>query len=161
MRWEEFAVACPEIASRAEDRFRTDQLVMLATLRSDGSPRISPCEIDLAAGHLFLGMMWRSRKALDLLRDPRIVVHSIQTDREASVPDIKVYGRALEIVEHDLRRAFHDAILARIDWAPTEPNHHVFALDVLEAAYFSFPDKFVLSWREGTGLRRPTFPEVE
>jgi hypothetical protein len=145
----------------ADERFRTDQLAMLGTLRADGSPRISPCEVDLAAGHLFLGMMWRSRKALDLLRDPRIVVHSLQSDREASVADIKIYGRALEILEPDLRRAFHDAILARIDWAPAEPNHHVFALDVLEAAYFSFPDKVVLKWGAETGLHRPAFPEVE
>lgn len=43
MRWKEFADACPEIAERAEERFRTDQLVMLGTLRTDGSPRISPC----------------------------------------------------------------------------------------------------------------------
>jgi hypothetical protein len=161
VRWEEFAKACREIASPAEERFRTDQLVMLGTRRADGSPRNCPGEIDFAAGHLFLAMMWRSTKALDLLRDPRIVVHSLQSDREASVPDIKVYGRALEILEPGLRRAFHDAILARIDWAPAEPKHHVFALDVLEAAYFSFPDKVVLNWGAGTGLHRSAFPEVE
>jgi hypothetical protein len=161
VRWEAFAEACPEIADRAEERFRTDQLVLLGTLRADGSPRISPCEIDFAAGQLFLGMMWRSRKALDLLRDPRIVVHSIQSDREASVADIKLYGHAVEIVEPELRSAFHDAILARIDWAPAEPNHHVFALDVLDAGYISFPEKVVLSWDRETGLRAPAFPEVE
>ena len=161
MRWEEFATACPEIAERAEERFRADQLVMLGTLRADGSPRISPCEIDFAAGQLFLGMMWRSRKALDLLRDPRIVVHSIQSDREASVADIKLYGHAIEILEPELRSAFHDAILARIEWAPSEPNHHVFAMDVIDAGYISFPDKVVLSWDRETGLRTPAFPEVE
>jgi len=161
VRWEEFARTCPEIAEPAEERFRTDQLVMLGTLRADGSPRISPCEIDFAAGELMLGMMWRSRKALDLLRDPRIVVHSVQSDREASVPDIKVYGRAADTLEPELRRAFHDAVRARIDWAPAEPNHHVFAVDVLEAVFFSFPDKRVLHWRVDTGLRRPAFPEAE
>jgi hypothetical protein len=161
MHWKEFADACPEIAERAEERFRTDQLVMLGTLRADGSPRISPCELDFAAGHLFLGMMWRSRKALDLRRDPRIVVHSIQSDREASVADIKLYGHAVEILEPELRSAFHDAILARIDWAPAEPNHHLFALDVLDAGYISFPEKLVLSWDRETGLRAPAFPEVE
>lgn len=161
MRWKEFAAACPEIAERAEERFRTDQLVMLGTLRANGSPRISPCEIDFAADQLFLGMMWRSRRALDLLRDPRIVVHSIQSDREASVADIKLYGHAIEILEPELRSAFHDAILARIDWAPAEPKYHLFALDVLDAGFFSFPEKLVLSWDHETGLGTPAFPEVE
>jgi Pyridoxamine 5'-phosphate oxidase len=161
VRWDAFTRACPEIAGPAEERFRADQLVMLGTLRKDGSPRISPCELDFAAGHLLLGMMWRSRKALDLLRDPRIVVHSIQSDREASVPDLKLYGRADEIAEPELRRSFHDAILARIEWAPAEPNYHLFALDVLEAVYFSFPEKTVLNWRDGAGLTQPAFPEVE
>ena len=42
MRWDAFVDACPEIGSMAEERFRTDELVMLGTLRADGSPRISP-----------------------------------------------------------------------------------------------------------------------
>lgn len=161
MRWEEFARACPEIAEPAEERFRTDQLVMLGTLRADGSPRISPCEIDFAGGELMLGMMWRSRKALDLLRDPRIVVHSIQSDREASVADIKLYGNAIEIDDLERRQVYRETVKARIDWAPDEPNFHVFALNIVEAAYVSFPDKTVLNWREDVGLRTVAFPDVE
>ncbi|MDP9297120.1 MAG: pyridoxamine 5'-phosphate oxidase family protein, partial [Actinomycetota bacterium] len=63
MKWVEFEQACPQIASLARERFAKDELVMLGTLRSDGSPRISPCEIDIVEGHLCLGMMWRSKKA--------------------------------------------------------------------------------------------------
>ncbi|MDQ4107513.1 MAG: hypothetical protein M3138_01740 [Actinomycetota bacterium] len=62
MRWVEFATACPEIADRAAERFRRQELCMLGTLRTDGSPRISPCELDFADGHLILGMMWQSRE---------------------------------------------------------------------------------------------------
>jgi hypothetical protein len=57
MRWDEFAEACPEIAALAQRRFAKDEVVMVGTLRKDGSPRISPVEPELAAGHLFLGMM--------------------------------------------------------------------------------------------------------
>jgi hypothetical protein len=39
MRWEDFAAACPEIAGRAEERFRRQELCMLGTLRADGSSR--------------------------------------------------------------------------------------------------------------------------
>jgi hypothetical protein len=130
-------------------------------LRADGSPRISPCEIDFSVGHLFLGMMWRSRKALDLLRDPRIVVHTLQSDRHASVADIKLYGHAIEVNDPAERRAFHDAIMERIDWAPKEPNHHVFALDVREAGYISFPDQVVMTWDTRRGMTRPPFPSAE
>jgi hypothetical protein len=55
MRWDEFAATCPRIADLAEDRFRADELVILGTIRPDGSPRLSPCEVDFAAGHLLLG----------------------------------------------------------------------------------------------------------
>lgn len=108
-----------------------------------------------------LGMMWRSRKALDLLRDPRIVVHSIQSDREASVADIKLYGNAIEIDDLERRQVYRETVKARIDWAPDEPNFHVFALNIVEAAYVSFPDKTVLNWRADVGLRTVAFPEVE
>ena len=54
---------------------------MLGTLRADGSPRISPCEVDLVDGRLCFGMMWQSHKALDLLRDPRLAVHSVPHGR--------------------------------------------------------------------------------
>ena len=58
----------------------------------DGTPRISPCELDFAAGHLILGMMWQSRKALDLLRDPRCVLHTCTTDRMGTEGDAKIYA---------------------------------------------------------------------
>ena len=160
MRWEEFSTACPEIAERAEERFRRDELVTLGTLRADGSPRISPCEVDFAAGHLFLGMMWRSRKAFDLLRDPRIVVHSLQAEREPTEGDIKLYGSATEILQPELREMYRDAIRARIGWAPDEPEYHLFALDVQEAGYLSFPDRVVTTWDASRGSRHPPFPEV-
>ena len=45
-------------------------------------------------GQLALGMMWRSMKALDLLRDPRCVVHSVVSDKDGTEGEFKVYGRA-------------------------------------------------------------------
>lgn len=114
----------------AEERFRKDELVMIGTLRADGSPRISPCELDVAEGHLFLGMMWRSKKALDLFRDPRCVVHSVTCDRLGTDGDLKLYGRMIDVQEPELRRAYRAAIKARIDWEPEEPEFHLFSLDV-------------------------------
>ncbi|HKZ76405.1 MAG TPA: pyridoxamine 5'-phosphate oxidase family protein [Actinomycetota bacterium] len=162
MNWEEFSSAVPELAELAETRLRKDELCLLGTLRMDGSPRISPCEIDFAAGRLFLGMMWRSKKALDLLRDPRIVVHSVPSDKTNPGGDVKLYGRAIEELERDVRRAFQDAIRARIDWEPREPNYHVFSLDVESASSVRFADDpTILVWDGVRGLHSMPFPDVE
>ncbi len=48
---------------------------VIATLRRDGSPRVSGNELRFIDGEVWLGMMPGSVKALDLLRDPRVAVH--------------------------------------------------------------------------------------
>jgi Pyridoxamine 5'-phosphate oxidase len=147
MNWTEFSAAAPELAELAEERFARDQLVMLGTLRVDGSPRISPCEVDFASDELLLGMMWQSRKAKDLLRDPRIVVHSVTCNREGTDGDVKLYGRVREVLDPETRQTFRDAIKARIDWAPDEPDYHLFALDVDSAGYVRFAGESMQTWR--------------
>ena len=155
MRWDAFTQSCPEIADLAETRFRADELVLLGTIREDGSARISPCEVDFAMGRLFLGMMWRSKKALDLQRDPRIAVHSVPSDRMNPGGDVKLYGRAIDESDPDVRGAFRETILARIDWAPDEPEYHLFSLDVEEAGYTVFGEgSHALAWTSSSGLRR-------
>ncbi len=155
VRWEGFERACPEIADQARERFTRDQLVMLGTIRRDGSPRISPNECDFAAGRLFVSMMWRSRKALDLLRDARIVVHSVTANREGTDGDVKIYGHVVDEQDPGTRAAFRDAIARRIDWAPDEPDYHCFSVDVREAGFVRFGDPGqTLAWDEHRGLRR-------
>ncbi len=163
MRWDAFARTCPEIGDRAEERFVQDEVVLLGTLRRDGSPRISPCEPDLVAGHLLLGMMWHSKKVLDLERDPRLVVHSMVPDRESPQGDIKLYGRAVVIDDPGLRRAYREAISRRIGWAPEEPRYHLYAVDVESAGFTMFGDEpFALAWDVEHGLRTKVLepPEV-
>jgi pyridoxamine 5'-phosphate oxidase-like protein len=155
MRWDAFERACPEIGELARARFERDQLVMLGTIRLDGSPRVSPNECDLAEGRLFVSMMWRSRKALDLLRDPRIVVHSVTTNNDGTDGDVKIYGRAVDERDPELRAAFREAIRRRIDWAPDEPEYHCFSIDVRSAGYVRFGDRAeALTWDAERGLRR-------
>lgn len=157
MEWQEFKKVCPEIGEEAQERFRKDQLVMLGTVRKDGSPRISPCEIDFAEGRLFLGMMWRSPKAVDLSRDPRIVVHSVTCDKSGTDGDVKIYGRAVDVRGPELRKAFQKAIRERIEWAPDEPNFHLFSLDVESAAFVLFgageQGEVVRAWDPVRGFR--------
>lgn len=155
MRWDAFEEACPQIAGLARERFGRDELVLLGTLRADGSARISPCEVDFAAGRLFLGMMWRSKKALDLLRDPRVAVHSVPSDRMNPGGDVKLYGRVVDEPSPEVRAAFRGAIEARIDWAPDEPDYHLFSLEVESAGYTVFGEgSHALAWDADRGLRR-------
>jgi hypothetical protein len=159
MRWVEFERACPEIGELARARFERDQLVMLGTIRRDGSPRVSPCECDFGAGRLFVSMMWRSRKALDLLRDPRIVVHSVTTNKDGTDGDVKIYGHSVDERDPDVRAAFREAIRRRIDWAPDEPKYHCFSVDVRSAGYTRFGGQAqAVAWDEVRGLRRLPSP---
>ena len=79
MNWTQFKESAPDLAKLAEERFQRHGLVLVGTLRRNGWPRISPVEPLIVEGVLYLGMTWRSQKALDLLRDPRITV---QTHRQ-------------------------------------------------------------------------------
>jgi Pyridoxamine 5'-phosphate oxidase len=161
MRWDEFERACPRIADLARDRFATDELVIVGTIRPDGSPRISPNEVDFAVGRLCLGMMWRSQKALDLLRDPRIAVHSVPSDRFNPRGDVKLYGRVVDERDPDVREAFRDEIRRRIDWAPDEPEYHLFSLDVQQAGFISFgDDRRAMAWDVERGFREPKHPDA-
>jgi hypothetical protein len=158
MRWSEFTDACPEIAVPARERFVRDELVLLGTISRDGWPRISPCELDFVGGDLLMGMMWRSPKALDLLRGSPLLVHSVQADRKATEPDIKLSGRGVEVTDAATREAYREAIRQRIDWAPDEPEFHLFAFDVERAAVLTFADdrETVTTWDPDRGLARRT-----
>jgi hypothetical protein len=154
MRWDAFAAEVPDLARLGDERLRSRELCMVGTLRKNGWPRISPVEPEFVDGELMLGMMWRSPKALDLLRDPRIVVHSTLTDRHDLSGDFKVYGRALPVEDAERRDAHRAAIKARIDWDPPEP-YHVFAVDIESAAFLTFAEpRFGLVWEPGKPVRR-------
>jgi hypothetical protein len=160
VRWDAFSTACPTIAELAEGRFRSDEVVLLGSIRADGSPRVSPNEVDFVQGHLMLSMMWRSRKALDLLRDPRCAVHSVPITRMNPGGDVKLYGNAVDVQDQDLRSAFRDTMRARIDWAPDEPDYHLFSIDVASAGFISFGkgNERALAWDPDRGLRELPHP---
>lgn len=154
MDWSEFSQAAPELAELGWEHFQRHQLCMLGTLRANGWPRISPCELDLVDGRLLLGMMWHSPKALDLVRDPRCVLHSCTSDRMGTEGDFKLYGWGIDQPDPKVRDAYRVAIKTRIDWEPTEP-FHLFAIDVASAGYLVFGgDGYAVVWTPERGVRR-------
>jgi hypothetical protein len=86
--------AQPRLADVGLARLIEPGVVLVATIRQDGTARISPVEPLIVDGDLWLSMLWQSAKARDLLRDPRILVHSIVTSRDGGHGEFKVRGTA-------------------------------------------------------------------
>jgi hypothetical protein len=154
--WRALETAAPEIAVEATARFDRHGLVLLGTLRADGWPRISPIEPFIADDSLFLTMMWRSTKALDLFRDPRCLVHSVVANRDGHDGEVKLYGTATDVEDVEVRRLVGDAVEARIKWRPPVDLAHYFRMDIQRAAYVVFDQRgaHITAWEEGTpGVR--------
>ncbi|MEZ5279202.1 MAG: pyridoxamine 5'-phosphate oxidase family protein [Acidimicrobiales bacterium] len=73
--WASFEEAEPEFAAKVKAAFESGRHKILATLRADGSPRISGIECEFVDGVLRFGSMPGSRKGADLRRDPRFALH--------------------------------------------------------------------------------------
>jgi hypothetical protein len=98
--WRDVEQAEPEFAGRVRALFDARRHLTMATLRADGSPRISGIEAAFEDGELVIGSMPHARKGADLRRDPRFALHSATVDpvegAEAQWPgEAKISGRAI------------------------------------------------------------------
>lgn len=105
MRWSEFEKLEPRLAELGRVRLCDPGVVLLGTIRRDGSPRLSPVEPLLWSGDLWLSMGWGTRKAADLQRDPRLLVHSIVTSRDGTAGEYKIRGRVVPEDDPTVHRA--------------------------------------------------------
>jgi hypothetical protein len=139
--WSEVEAQAPELAARARGVFDAFTHKTIATLRRDGSPRISGTEVQFEEGEMWIGSMSRAVKALDLQRDPRFALHSGSADPPDWTADAKVAGRAEEVTEEGA-------------------DSHRFRLDVTELVVTSIGDPrdhiVIESWHEGRGVTRLT-----
>lgn len=149
--WSAVEREAPELTKLARTLLDAFSHKTLATLRRDGSPRISGTEVEFAEGELWLGSMWRAVKALDLRRDSRFALHSGSVDPPEWRGDAKLAGRLEEITAPD--------IVARINGpkAPPGPSH-LFRADVTELVVVRLgepADHLVIeSWHDGRGVSR-------
>ena len=98
--WHDVERAEPEFALRVRALFDAHRHKTIATLRADGSPRISGIEAVFEGDELVFGSMPNARKGADLRRDPRFALHSATIDpvdgAEAQWPgEAKISGRAV------------------------------------------------------------------
>jgi hypothetical protein len=129
--WAEVEAAAPELAALVTQAFAGRKHATMATLRKDGSPRISGTEVELKDGELALGSMLDARKAQDLRRDPRLAVHSPTVDPPEDNPsgwpgEAKVSGTVREVPHED---------------------HHRFLVDIREVVHTKVEgDELVVRW---------------
>lgn len=149
--WQQFAVEAPALEETARARFTATKHHVLATLRRDGSPRVSGTEVQFHGDDLMAGSMPGAVKARDLQHDGRFALHANPGDGSMDGGDAKVSGRATEVTD--------TAELARYvgEVQPPEP-FHLFRFDLDEVVVTSLHpdgDRLVIeTWRPGRGVSR-------
>ncbi len=142
-RWKDIVAVDADLAAHVRRCFAVAKHSTLATLRRDGSPRISGTEVDFAEdGEVYLGMMPGSLKARDLRRDPRLALHSPsqdppEGDASSWVGDAKLAGVAVEVSD------------------PTRDDEaHRFRINITEVVVTTVEsDHLVIrSWHPGRGI---------
>ncbi|MFF4572325.1 pyridoxamine 5'-phosphate oxidase family protein [Streptomyces sp. NPDC001410] len=148
MNWAAFTTAAPDLAALAEERFGTYRHPVLATLRRDGSPRTSGLEVRFLGGELWLGMMPRSLKALDLLRDPRFALQA-NPGADVGSGDVRISGRAFEVEDGVAKAAYVEEV------EPPQP-FHLFRTELTEVVRTYVEDeKYLVAqvWKPGEPVR--------
>jgi hypothetical protein len=148
--WAEFEAAAPELAEKVRGRLDAHVHKTLATVRRDGSPRISGTETRLVDGELWIGSMWQARKALDLQRDPRFALHSGSEDPPGWSGDAKLAGVVEEITDPERVKEING------EAAAAGPSH-LFRLDLREVSTVGLDDQrtalLIEVWTPAGGVR--------
>jgi hypothetical protein len=146
--WNQIVTEAPQFAQRVRDVFDVRKHKTMATLRADGSPRISGIEIEFGPDEVRFGSMPDARKAHDLRRDPRLAVHSPTVDPPEDDPggwagEAKITGRA---------------VAEPVDPPPPEaPVGGRFHIDISEVVLTYLDGGLVIeSWHPGRGWERRT-----
>jgi hypothetical protein len=158
MRWSDVEEAQPSLAELGRRLLIEPGVVLVGTIRSDGTPRISPVEPFVLEGELMLSMMWGSRKATDLLRDPRILVHSIVASRDGADGEFKIRGTAR--VENDpaVQQRYAASVGASLGWHPEPGRFHLFVVGIEHVTFIRYDeptgDQYLCTWPPGRELVR-------
>lgn len=149
--WAGLEREAPELAAALHDRFAAARHSLLGTVRADGSPRISGLEVHFGEGQLWLAMMPDSRKADDLRRDARFILHSAP-DVELVEGDAKVSGAAELVTDDDTIARF----VARLPMELPPSGMALFRGELAEASLARVEgDEMVIDvWRAGHPVRR-------
>lgn len=150
--WQEIEQAEPEFAGRVRRLFDAGRHKTIATLRADGSPRISGIECEFRDGDLRFGSMPAARKGADLKRDPRFALHGPTVHPEAGKEgdwpgEAKIAGRVVPV-----------GPVTAADEASEAPEGEAFVADITEVVITGLNADatrlVVESWTPERGLRK-------
>ncbi|MFN2587047.1 MAG: pyridoxamine 5'-phosphate oxidase family protein [Actinomycetota bacterium] len=154
MNWHAVESSVTALAAKVRARFEAHGLALVATLKADGAPRISGIKTLFGEGELWLGMMPGSLKARDLLRDPRLALHSATTDKDVAAGDAKLSGLAVLVEDEETFARYRRAS------GPGDGHafggFHLFRVEVKEMSYLvPAADHLDIEWwNERGGYRR-------
>jgi hypothetical protein len=152
VRWADIQAEQPEFAARAQAFMDGGVHKTIATLRRDGSPRISGIESSFTNGDLWFSSMPGAVKARDLQRDPRFALHSASVEQPAWVGDAKFAGVVVEVQD----RAELEGVPGAGDAVHAEA--HFFRADISEVVVVTLREDrkalVIESWHVGRGLER-------
>ena len=149
--WKAIEQGEPEFAGRVRRLFDAGRHKTIATLRADGSPRISGIECEFTDSDLRFGSMTGARKGADLKRDPRFALHSPTfhpgEGKENDWPgEAKIAGRAIPTGS------------VTTDEASEQPDGEMFIANITEVVITGLNADatrlVVESWTAERGLRR-------
>jgi hypothetical protein len=140
MRWQDLQRRQPRLGAVATDRLLAPGVLLVVTIRADGTPRLSPVEPFELDGDLWLGMMLGSRKAADLMRDPRLLVHSIVTDRDGGEGEVKLRGTARHHLDEEVQRRYAVAVGQALPWSPEVGRFHLFSVEIEQVTVLRYDD---------------------
>lgn len=138
-------------------------VVLVATIRRDGTPRLSPVEPFVLEGELWLSMMPTSTKARDLDRDPRVLVHSVIADSNDGEGEYKIRGTVRDEPGPGVQQRYADAVAEALGWRPVPGRFRLFAVRIDDVTVVRYDtatgDQSVTRWPAGGEyLRRATSP---
>jgi hypothetical protein len=150
--WLEFTEQAPRIAAVFTRRHAaTGNLCLLATLRSDGYPRISPIEPRILEDQLWIVGMPRTTKFRDLARDPRFCLHTATVDAYVSDGDAKLWGVVHDVQDEELQQRFATALFkeAGMDLRGQDFDH-LYSADLIGASAIEADGGLAITiWRPG------------
>ncbi|MGH3663896.1 MAG: pyridoxamine 5'-phosphate oxidase family protein [Micromonosporaceae bacterium] len=151
--WNEFARVAPRIAEVFTRRHAAARnLCLLATLRSDGSPRISPMEPRFFEDQLWIIGMPDTSKFRDLARDPRFCLHTATVDPEVKDGDAKLWGTVRDVRDKALHQRFAEALFEETGFDLRGKEFgHFYAADVTAASAVQINDGHldITVWKAG------------
>lgn len=151
-------VSATGLGGAAHEKLITPGVLLIGTVPRDGSARISGVEPLIMAGELWLSVMRGSAKALDLYRDPRIVLNRIVVDPGPAV-EIKIRGTARREPDEAVHERLAAAVAAELGWQPVVGRFALFAVSIEDVTYIGYDldthGQHVARWPAGEEFIRP------